>query len=497
MARPGTGERRVAGAVGDQLGVDGVGGHHRLPLRPLGVADPHRDRPALGQAVPDRRRSPRARRPRTPSAGCGRSPSRRRASSAASSLVVTSTPATMPSSTATSAGPWDSPAVIQRSTHPSSPGCRTRGPPRCRAADPHGGSRRRVHQRGRAGRPAASTGRAARRALPRSATEHRRRERARGEQGRQQRGERQRRPPRGGQHRAERGRQLHVAGAQRRAARAGGRRRDAVAATAAPSTPRSTAGRRAAAGAAARPAAPAGSARRAAGGAARRRRRPRPRASPARAAPAPRPRHRTGSARPPRCQPRPPRRRARTTVAGPGYLGAAGASSQRATAPASRPAPRAGAAVIGERRGHAVMLGRWALPPPEGAAGLWTAGPDVDNHRPTARAPRRVTCQPDAYPLLTAVPAGRSMIPSSACSPGGDRTRTTGSPYAVHRGPGRPGRGPRPRTGSAPGVRPRSSRPLRGAARRELDHAQARRAPARRRSSSTCGIPTAGPSGSP
>ena len=54
-AWPGRG--RVSGALrarfGDQLGVDGIGGHDRLPLRPLGVADPHRDGPALGQAVPD------------------------------------------------------------------------------------------------------------------------------------------------------------------------------------------------------------------------------------------------------------------------------------------------------------------------------------------------------------------------------------------------------------------------------------------------------------
>lgn len=43
-------------------------------------------------------------------------PSLRRSSWVATSSVVTSTPATMPSSTATRAGPCDSPAVIQRST---------------------------------------------------------------------------------------------------------------------------------------------------------------------------------------------------------------------------------------------------------------------------------------------------------------------------------------------------------------------------------------------
>ena len=85
-------------------------------------------------------------------------PSLRRASSAASSLVVISTPATMPSSTATSAGPWDSPAVIQRNTTVIlSPG-------------PRRGSRAAHGPRApRAGRgepppatpPAASTGRAA------------------------------------------------------------------------------------------------------------------------------------------------------------------------------------------------------------------------------------------------------------------------------------------------------------------------------------------------
>ena len=63
-------------------------------------------------------------------------PSLRRASSAVSSFVVISTPATMPSSTATSAGPWDSPAVIQRSTPPSSPGPRAGGSPRCRPGRP-------------------------------------------------------------------------------------------------------------------------------------------------------------------------------------------------------------------------------------------------------------------------------------------------------------------------------------------------------------------------
>ena len=48
----GAGQRRVAGEPGEHLGVDGVGRHDRLPLGPLGVADPHGDRPALRQPVP-------------------------------------------------------------------------------------------------------------------------------------------------------------------------------------------------------------------------------------------------------------------------------------------------------------------------------------------------------------------------------------------------------------------------------------------------------------
>ncbi len=53
VPRTGPGERRVAGPARDQLGVDRVGRHDRLPLRPLGVADPHGHRPALGDTVPD------------------------------------------------------------------------------------------------------------------------------------------------------------------------------------------------------------------------------------------------------------------------------------------------------------------------------------------------------------------------------------------------------------------------------------------------------------
>ena len=55
--RRGPGRGRVSGALracpASTLRVDRVGRHHRLPLGPLGVADPDRDRAAEGQAVPD------------------------------------------------------------------------------------------------------------------------------------------------------------------------------------------------------------------------------------------------------------------------------------------------------------------------------------------------------------------------------------------------------------------------------------------------------------
>ena len=50
---PRPGQRRVAGAVLQHGGIDGVGGHHGLPLRPLGVADLDRDRAAERDAVAD------------------------------------------------------------------------------------------------------------------------------------------------------------------------------------------------------------------------------------------------------------------------------------------------------------------------------------------------------------------------------------------------------------------------------------------------------------
>ena len=54
MAGPRPGQRRVAGRPLELgRGVDRVGGHHLLPLGPLGVADLDRDRAALGLAVPD------------------------------------------------------------------------------------------------------------------------------------------------------------------------------------------------------------------------------------------------------------------------------------------------------------------------------------------------------------------------------------------------------------------------------------------------------------
>ena len=49
MTGPGTGQRRVAGQ-GVQLDlVDRVGGHHLLPLGPLGVADLDGDRAPWGR----------------------------------------------------------------------------------------------------------------------------------------------------------------------------------------------------------------------------------------------------------------------------------------------------------------------------------------------------------------------------------------------------------------------------------------------------------------
>ena len=52
MARPGPGQRRVAGQVGQVLGGHRVGRHDRLPLGPLGVAHPDGHRAAQRPAVP-------------------------------------------------------------------------------------------------------------------------------------------------------------------------------------------------------------------------------------------------------------------------------------------------------------------------------------------------------------------------------------------------------------------------------------------------------------
>ena len=50
---PWPGQRRVAAELGQLVGINRIGRHHRLPFRPLGVADPDRDRSALGAAVPN------------------------------------------------------------------------------------------------------------------------------------------------------------------------------------------------------------------------------------------------------------------------------------------------------------------------------------------------------------------------------------------------------------------------------------------------------------
>ncbi len=52
VAGPGPGQRGVAGLAVQVFLGHRVGGHDRLPLGPLGVADPDRDRPAEGDAVP-------------------------------------------------------------------------------------------------------------------------------------------------------------------------------------------------------------------------------------------------------------------------------------------------------------------------------------------------------------------------------------------------------------------------------------------------------------
>ena len=103
------GRGRVSGALrawpAKDRGVDLVGGHDRRPLRPLGVADLHRDRAALGAAVTDAAGEgdlvllePHAGRPGRSRAGGGPVPASR-------SAVRTSTPAGSPSSTAASRRP--------------------------------------------------------------------------------------------------------------------------------------------------------------------------------------------------------------------------------------------------------------------------------------------------------------------------------------------------------------------------------------------------------
>ena len=115
VAGAGPGQRGVAGLLGEHVGIDRVGRHHRRPLRPLGVADPDRDRAAHGQPVPHAAGEldlvllelhP----------GTAAVAEAAAARSRATTAVVTSMPAGSPSTTATSAGPCDSPAVIHRNT---------------------------------------------------------------------------------------------------------------------------------------------------------------------------------------------------------------------------------------------------------------------------------------------------------------------------------------------------------------------------------------------
>jgi len=53
VSRAWPGQRGVAGLGVQDFGVNRVGRHDRFPLRPLGVGDPDRDRPAERAAVPD------------------------------------------------------------------------------------------------------------------------------------------------------------------------------------------------------------------------------------------------------------------------------------------------------------------------------------------------------------------------------------------------------------------------------------------------------------
>jgi hypothetical protein len=52
VARTRPRQRGIACLRGEQVGVDGIGGHDRLPLGPFGVADPDGDGSAHGAAVP-------------------------------------------------------------------------------------------------------------------------------------------------------------------------------------------------------------------------------------------------------------------------------------------------------------------------------------------------------------------------------------------------------------------------------------------------------------
>ena len=53
VAGPGAGQRGVAGLVGEDFRVHGIGRHDLLPLGPFGVADLDGDGAALGDAVAD------------------------------------------------------------------------------------------------------------------------------------------------------------------------------------------------------------------------------------------------------------------------------------------------------------------------------------------------------------------------------------------------------------------------------------------------------------
>ena len=123
----------------------------------------------------------------------------------------------------------------------------------------------------------------------------------------------------------------------------------------------------------------------------------------------------------------------------------------------------------------------------QGPAELWTAGPawgQLRSQRAGTSGPVAAVTAQRATGSLSALDSGsrRSKHDPVArlLSPAATARGRPAPRYAVHRRGRRqcPVVAPVPEPGARHGVRPRSSRPLRGAARRQPDHAQARRATA-------------------